>query len=32
MQRFHHLGLIETKDHVFIINEKKLTNYLAQIS
>jgi CRP/FNR family transcriptional regulator, cyclic AMP receptor protein len=32
MQRFHHLGLIETKDHVFIINEKKLTDYLAQIS
>jgi CRP/FNR family transcriptional regulator, cyclic AMP receptor protein len=33
MQRFHHLGLIETnKDHFFIIKEKKLTDYLAQIA
>ena len=33
MQRFHHLGLIETnKDHFFIIKENKLTDYLAQIA
>jgi len=33
MQRFRHLGLIETNaDHFLIIKEKKLTNYLAQIS
>jgi CRP-like cAMP-binding protein len=33
MQRFHHLGLIETnKDHFFVIKEKKLTDYLAQIA
>ena len=33
MQRFHHLGLIETnKDHFFIIKEKKLTDYLMQIA
>lgn len=33
MQRFHHLGLIETnKDHFFIIKEKKLSDYLAQIA
>jgi CRP/FNR family cyclic AMP-dependent transcriptional regulator len=33
MQRFHNLGLIETnKDHFFIIKEKKLTDYLAQIA
>jgi len=33
MQRFHNLGLIETnKDRFFIIKEKKLTDYLAQIS
>ena len=33
MQRFHHLGLIETnKDQFFIIKEKKLTEYLVQIS
>jgi CRP/FNR family transcriptional regulator, cyclic AMP receptor protein len=33
MQRFHHLGLIETnKDYFFIIKEKKLTEYLVQIS
>ena len=32
MQRFHNLGLIETnRDHFFIIKEKKLTDYLAQI-
>jgi len=32
MQRFHNLGLIETnKDRFFIIKEKKLTDYLAQI-
>jgi CRP/FNR family cyclic AMP-dependent transcriptional regulator len=32
MQRFHHLGLIETnKDHYLIIKEQKLVNYLAQI-
>ena len=33
MQRFHHLGLIETnEDRFFIIKEKKLTDYLAQIA
>jgi CRP-like cAMP-binding protein len=33
MQRFHNLGLIETnKDRFFIIKEKKLTDYLAQIA
>ena len=33
MQRFHNLGLIETnKDHFFIIKEKQLTDYLAQIA
>ena len=33
MQRFHHLGLIETnKDRFLIIKEKKLTDYLTQIS
>ena len=33
MQRFHHLGLIETnKDRFFIIKENKLTDYLAQIA
>ena len=33
MQRFHHLGLIETnKDHFFVIKEKKLAEYLAQIA
>ena len=33
MRRFHHLGLIErNKDHFLIIKEKKLTEYLAQIS
>jgi CRP/FNR family transcriptional regulator, cyclic AMP receptor protein len=33
MQRFHNLGLIETnKDKFFIIKEKKLTDYLAQIA
>ena len=33
MQRFHQLGLIETnKDHFFVIKEKKLTDYLAQIA
>ena len=33
MQRFHHLGLIETnKDRFFVIKETKLTDYLAQIS
>jgi CRP-like cAMP-binding protein len=32
MQRFHNLGLIETnKDRFFIIKEKKLSDYLAQI-
>jgi CRP/FNR family cyclic AMP-dependent transcriptional regulator len=32
MQRFHHLGLIETNRNRFlIIKEKKLTDYLAQI-
>lgn len=33
MQRFHHLGLIETnQDRFFVIKEKKLTDYLAQIA
>jgi CRP-like cAMP-binding protein len=33
MQRFHHLGLIETnRDRFFIIKENKLTDYLAQIA
>ena len=33
MQRFHNLGLIETnRDRFLIIEEKKLTNYLAQIA
>jgi CRP/FNR family transcriptional regulator, cyclic AMP receptor protein len=33
MQRFRHLGLIETNaDHFLIIKEKKLVEYLAQIS
>ena len=33
MQRFHHLGLIETnKDRFFVIKEKQLTDYLAQIA
>jgi CRP-like cAMP-binding protein len=33
MQRFHHLGLIETnREHFLIIKEKKLTDYLAQIA
>ena len=33
MQRFHHLGLIETnKDRFFIIKESKLTQYLGQIT
>jgi CRP-like cAMP-binding protein len=33
MQRFHHLGLIETnKERFFVIKEKKLTDYLAQIA
>jgi CRP-like cAMP-binding protein len=33
MQRFHNLGLIErNKDGFFIIKEKKLTDYLAQIA
>ena len=33
MQRFHHLGLIETnKDRFLIIKEKKLTDYLTQIA
>jgi CRP/FNR family cyclic AMP-dependent transcriptional regulator len=33
MQRFHHLGLIETnKKHFFVIKEKKLAHYLAQIA
>ena len=33
MQRFHNLGLMETnKDRFFIIKEKKLTEYLGQIS
>jgi CRP-like cAMP-binding protein len=33
MQRFHNLGLIETNaDHFLIIREKKLADYLAQLS
>src|SRR5713226_5229774 len=33
MQRFKHLGLIETnKEHFLIIKEHKLTDYLAQIA
>ena len=33
MQRFHNLGLIETnEDRFFVIKEKKLTEYLAQIA
>ena len=33
MQRFHHLGLIETNaDHFLIIKENKLVGYLAQIA
>jgi CRP/FNR family cyclic AMP-dependent transcriptional regulator len=33
MQRFHHLGLIETnRDRFFVIKEKKLADYLAQIA
>jgi CRP-like cAMP-binding protein len=33
MQRFHNLGLIETnKDRFFVIKEKKLSDYLAQIA
>jgi CRP-like cAMP-binding protein len=33
MQRFCHLGLIEkNKNRIFVIKEKKLTDYLAQIS
>jgi CRP-like cAMP-binding protein len=33
MQRFHHLGLIETnREHFLIIKEQKLTDYLAQIA
>ncbi|MGZ8494854.1 MAG: Crp/Fnr family transcriptional regulator, partial [Candidatus Binatia bacterium] len=33
MQRFHNLGLIETnKDRFFIIKEKRLTDYLAQVA
>lgn len=33
MQRFHHLGLIETnEDRFFVIKEKRLTEYLAQIA
>jgi len=33
MQRFHHLGLIETnRDRFFVIKEKRLTDYLAQIA
>jgi CRP/FNR family transcriptional regulator, cyclic AMP receptor protein len=33
MQRFRHLGLIKTNaDHFLIIKEKKLVDYLAQIS
>ncbi|HEX5080677.1 MAG TPA: Crp/Fnr family transcriptional regulator [Blastocatellia bacterium] len=33
MQRFHNLGLIETsEDHFLIIKEKKLADYLAQLS
>jgi hypothetical protein len=33
MQRFHNLGLIEAnEDRFLIIREKKLTDYLAQLS
>jgi len=33
MQRFHHLGLIETnKNRFLVIKEKKLTDYLAHIA
>ena len=33
MQRFHNVGLIETNaDQFLIIREKKLTDYLAQLS
>ena len=33
MQRIHNLGLIEANaDHFLIIKEKKLTDYLAQLS
>ena len=33
MQRFHNLGLIETnKNRFFVIKEKKLSDYLAQIA
>ena len=33
MQRFRNLGLIETNlDRFLVINEKKLTDYLAQIA
>jgi Crp-like helix-turn-helix domain len=33
MQRFHNLGLIETNaNHFLIIREKKLADYLAQLS
>jgi len=33
MQRFRHLGLIETStEHFLIINENKLSNYLSQIA
>jgi hypothetical protein len=33
MQRFRNLGLIETnEDHFLIIEEQKLTTYLAQIA
>ena len=33
MQRFHHLGLIETnRERFFVIKESKLTDYLAQIA
>jgi len=33
MQRFRNLGLIETnRDRFFVINEKKLTDYLARIA
>jgi hypothetical protein len=32
VQRFHNLGLIETnRDRFLIIEENKVTNYLAQI-
>jgi hypothetical protein len=33
MERFRHLGLIEpNREHVLIIHENKLTDYLAQIA